>query len=98
MVYLTSKGIEFEKAYRIMEMTRRGKADTRLTEELVAELKSHGVPDWYIESLKKIKYMFPKAHCVEYTRLMVILVWYKLHYPEEFKIALSNKNNNRIEL
>ncbi len=98
LLYLTSKGIEFEKAYRIMEITRRGNAETRLTEELVAELKSHGVPDWYIESLKKIKYMFPKAHCVEYTRLMVILVWYKLHYPEEFKIALSGKDDDRVEL
>lgn len=98
LLYLTGKGIEFEKAYRIMEITRRGKAETRLTEELVADLRSHGVPDWYIESLKKIKYMFPKAHSVEYTRLMVILVWYKLHYPEEFKIALSGKDDDRVEL
>ncbi len=98
LLYLTGKGIEFEKAYRIMEITRCGKAETRLTEEAVTGLKSHVVPDWYIESLKKIKYMFPKAHCVEYTRLMVILVWYKLHYPEEFKIALSGKEDERVEL
>ena len=82
MNYLILKGVENGHAFKIMEIVRKGKKD--LSEEQVAEMKEHGVPDWYIDSCNKIKYMFPRAHAVAYTMMSFRMAWYKVYYPQEF--------------
>ena len=82
MNYLILKGVPNGHAFKIMEIVRKGKKD--LSEEQVAEMKEHGVPDWYIDSCNKIKYMFPRAHAVAYTMMSFRMAWYKVYYPQEF--------------
>ena len=82
MNYLILKGVENGHAFKIMEIVRKGKKD--LSEDQVAEMKEHGVPDWYIDSCNKIKYMFPRAHAVAYTMMSFRMAWYKVYYPQEF--------------
>ena len=84
MIYLISQGIEKESAFNIMEKVRKGKGLTPEHEEL---LKSNNIPDWYINSCKKIKYMFPKAHAAAYVTLAFRIAWFKVHYPEAFYTA-----------
>src|SRR5699024_11689555 len=66
MIYLINKGLESGMAFTIMESVRKGKG---LKPEWEEEMKNHGVPDWYIGSCKKIKYMFPKAHAAAYVMM-----------------------------
>ncbi len=82
MNYLILKGVENETAFKIMEIVRKGKKD--LDDEQVATMKEHKVPDWYIDSCNKIKYMFPRAHAVAYTMMSFRMAWYKVYYPQEF--------------
>ncbi|WP_126426451.1 PolC-type DNA polymerase III [Brevibacillus marinus] len=81
MVYLIYKGLEPSRAFKIMESVRKGKG---VSEEDQEEMRRNGVPEWYIESCQKIKYMFPKAHATAYVMMAVRIAYFKVHYPLEF--------------
>ncbi len=81
---LIGYGVENAHAFKIMEAVRKGKG---LTPEWEAEMREHNVPDWYIGSCKKIKYMFPKAHAAAYVMSAIRLGWYKVHMPVVFYAA-----------
>ena len=82
---LIAYGVEKSHAFKIMESVRKGKG---LTPEWEEEMTSAGVPDWYIGSCKKIKYMFPKAHAAAYVMSAIRLGWYKVHEPLAFYCAM----------
>ena len=84
MIYLISHGVEAGHAFRIMENVRKGKGLTPDDEEA---MKNAGIPDWYMTSCKKIKYMFPKAHAVAYVMMAFRIAYFKVYYPKEFYIA-----------
>lgn len=85
MLALIKYGVEKSHAFKIMEMVRKGKG---LTPEFEAEMREANVPEWYISSCKKIKYMFPKAHAAAYDMSAIRLGWYKVHMPLAFYCAM----------
>ena len=92
MVYLIHKGLEEGRAFKITETVRKGlvakgKVSAEDWSALEDDMRSHGVPEWYIESCHKIKYMFPKAHAAAYVISALRLAWYKVHRPLEFYCA-----------
>ena len=84
MTYLIQKGVESEQAFTIMESVRKGKG---LKPEWEEEMRAHDVPDWYIWSCKKIKYMFPKAHAAAYVMMAYRIAYYKIFYPLAYYAA-----------
>ncbi|ACR79599.1 MULTISPECIES: PolC-type DNA polymerase III [Kosmotoga] len=81
MNYLISKGIEPLKAFKIMEKVRKGKG---ITDEEVEMMQEAEVPEWFIESCRRIKYLFPKAHAVAYVSMGYRVAYFKVHYPLAF--------------
>jgi DNA polymerase III, alpha subunit (gram-positive type) len=81
MIYLMHKGVEPQLAFKIMECVRKGKG---IKPDDVQKIRQNGVPDWYIESCQKIKYMFPKAHAVAYVMMAFRIAYCKVHYPLAF--------------
>lgn len=84
MVYLLHKKLPPKTAFTIMEKVRKGKG---LTEEREQTMRDFNVPDWYIESCKKIKYMFPKGHAVAYVMMALRIAYFKVYYPSAYYAA-----------
>lgn len=78
MTYLISMGLPAQNSFKIMESVRKGKG---LNEEQESLMRENNVPEWYIESCKKIEYMFPKAHATAYVTMAFRIAWFKVHIP-----------------
>lgn len=89
MIYLIKMGLPPNPAFKIMETVRKGKAlkDPAKWEEYKTMMKEHNVPDWYIKSCEKIKYMFPKAHAAAYVTNAFRIAWFKVHMPLAYYAA-----------
>ena len=92
MIYLISCGMPEKRSFKIMESVRKGRG---LPEGAEAEMKAAGVPDWYIGSCKKIKYLFPKAHAVAYVMMAFRIAWFKVYHPLAFYAAYFYRRSQK---
>ena len=92
MIYLIACGLPEKRAFKIMESVRKGRGLPDGAEE---EMRNAGVPDWYIGSCKKIKYLFPKAHAVAYVMMAFRIAWFKVNYPLAFYAAYFYRRSQK---
>jgi DNA polymerase-3 subunit alpha (Gram-positive type) len=96
MLYLISLGMEPKKAFKIMEAVRKGKVKkSGFQDGWVEEMRDRGAPEWYIDSLAKIAYLFPKAHAVAYVMMAFRIAWFKVHYPLAFYSAYFYRRSQK---
>ncbi len=92
MNYLIKCGMPDKRSFKIMEAVRKGRGLPDGAEE---EMRGAGVPEWYIDSCKKIKYLFPKAHAVAYVMMAFRIAWFKVHYPLAFYAAYFYRRSQK---
>jgi DNA polymerase-3 subunit alpha (Gram-positive type) len=92
MIYLISCGMPEKRAFKIMESVRKGRG---LPDGAEQEMIDAGVPDWYIGSCKKIKYLFPKAHAVAYVMMAFRIAWFKVYHPLAFYAAYFYRRSQK---
>ena len=92
MIYLISCGLPEKRAFKIMESVRKGRG---LPDGAEQEMIDAGVPDWYIGSCKKIKYLFPKAHAVAYVMMAFRIAWFKVNHPLAFYAAYFYRRSQK---
>jgi DNA polymerase-3 subunit alpha (Gram-positive type) len=97
MLYLISMGIDERKAFKFMEAVRKGAIHKGKSwpDGIVEEMQQHGIPEWYIESCRKIQYLFPKAHAVAYVMMAFRIAWFKVHEPLAFYSAYFYRRSQK---
>ncbi|MGN1337754.1 MAG: PolC-type DNA polymerase III [Candidatus Coprovivens sp.] len=100
MVNLIQMGLPAGKAFKIMEFVRKGKPskDPAAWAEHAEFMRSHNVPEWYIESCRKIKYMFPKAHATAYVTSAFRIAWFKVHHPILYYCAYLSIRRDQFDI
>ena len=100
MVNLIAWGMKPAKAFKIMEFVRKGKAskDPATWAEFAETMREAGIPEWYIESCRKIKYMFPKAHATAYVTSAFRIAWFKVHHPIWYYCAYLSIRRDQFDI
>ena len=94
MMYLIHHGVDALKSFKTMESVRKGRG---IKADDVADLKAHDVPDWYIDSCQKIKYLFPRAHATAYVMMAYRIAYCKVHYPLAYYAAYFSKRTEEFD-
>ena len=94
MMYLIHHGVDALKSFKTMEAVRKGRG---IKSEDVDDLKAHDVPDWYIDSCQKIKYLFPRAHATAYVMMAYRIAYCKVHYPLAYYAAYFSKRTEEFD-
>lgn len=94
MMYLIHHGVDALKSFKTMEGVRKGRG---IKPDVVEDLKAHDVPDWYIDSCQKIKYLFPRAHATAYVMMAYRIAYCKVHYPLAYYAAYFSKRTEEFD-